>query len=261
MNYIIETMSGLSDSTIITAIIISGVFSLICMISVASFKRRSAKLGFIIAATVSQLCLIVLTVNQVVNSRRQIENLEAIAARVSDLSAPSPHPLSEKSMKVKCAIERVMHQRGFSTVSFDEDNEGLVCYFSTAGNDRTDTFVFVPQRDIEKLGGKRDSVIDYDVNAYIFNEFSFNAKGTRHFNECITDLHSHVVLLVNLITDLRPSWEYNENGYVFYFDELEREFRIEGARVDKLMKSTRFVVQELIFKWLTVEGLNSYIQR
>ena len=125
MNYIIETMSGLSDSTIITVIIISGVFSLICMISVASFKRRSAKLGFIIAATVSQLCLIVLTVNQVVNSRRQIENLEVIATRVSNLDAPSLHPLSEKSMKVKGAIERVMHQRGFSSVSFDEDNEDV----------------------------------------------------------------------------------------------------------------------------------------
>lgn len=261
MNQVTLAMSGLSDSIIITVIIISGVFSLICMISVASFKRRSAKLGFIIAATVSQLCLIVLTVNQVVNSRRQIENLEAIAARVSDLSAPSPHPLSEKSMKVKGAIERVMHQRGFSSVSFDEDNEGLVCYFSTARNDWADTFVFVPHYDIEKLGKKHDSIIDHDVDAYIFNVFPFAENGTRHFSECITDLHSHVTMLVRLIANQLPVWKYNEKGYVFFFEDLEREFRIEGVNADKLMMSTRFAVQELIFKWLAIEGLNSCIQR
>ena len=261
MNQVTLAMSGLSDSTIITVIIISGVFSLICMVSVASFKKWSAKLGFITAAAISQLCLIVLAVNQVVNSRRQIENLQAITDRVSNLGAPSMHPLSEKSMKVKGAIERVMHQRGFSSVSFDEDNEGLVCYFSTAGNDWADTFVFVPHYDIEKLGKKHDSVIDHDVDAYIFNEFPFAENGTRHFNECITDLHSHVTMLVRLIANQRPGWKYNEKGYVFYFEEMDREFCIESVRADKLMMSTRFTVQELIFKWLAIEGLNSYIQR
>ena len=38
-------------------------------------------------------------------------------------------------------------------------------------------------------------------------------------------------------------------------------FHIEGVNADKLMMSTRFAVQELIFKWLAIEGLNSCIQR
>lgn len=261
MNYIIETMSGLSDSTIITAIIISGVFTLICMLSVASFKKRVTKFAFMIVATFSQICFIVLSINQFLGGRWERESIETVVSRVSTLGAASAHPKSEKSMRIKCAIERVMHQRGFSSVSFDEDNEGLVCYFSTVRNDWADTFVFVPHYDIEKLGKKHDSVIDHDVDAYIFNEFPFAENGTRHFIECITDLHSHVTMLVRLIANQRPGWKYNENGYVFYFDELKREFRIEGVNADKLMMSTRFAVQELIFKWLAIEGLNSCIQR
>lgn len=262
MNQITEAVSGLSDSTLVWLIVVSGILAIVCMMPAVSFKSRVAKFSFIMAATISQACLIVLSISQVWDKRREKESLENVASQVSTLGTPSQHPMSGKSMKVKCAIERVMFQRGFSSTFFDEDNEGLVCYFSMAGNEWADTFIFAPQRDIEKLGSRQANVIDHDVNAYIFTEFPFTPNGARHFNECITDLHSHVTMLVGLITRQRFDWEYKEgNGYVFFFRELEREFRIEGVRADKLMMSTRFAVQELIFKWLAIEGFNSYIKR
>ena len=56
--------------------------------------------------------------------------------------------------------------------------------------------------------------------------------------------------------------DYNQDGtgYVYVFEELGKEFRVEGARINNLYSFTRFGVCERLFKLLAIEGLNVYVK-
>lgn len=263
MQGIMNEMSSLSGSTVISVIVAVGVFTIVCMVSQVLFKRTIAKWVFVIAVILSQIGSIALAVHQFLSNQKRIECLENATADIANLNAPSLYPLSEKSKMLKTVIEKVMAERGFMPVKYDEDRVGLVSYLSSENSNFPDTFIFVPRYDIERLGRISSDKIETAIIEYLFKEHPFADDGVRSVSEINTDLLGQLNLLIEVISKTPFGWEYNEDGtgYVFFFESLGKVFRVEGTRIRNLALSTRFGLQDRLFKLLAIDGLNAHIQQ
>ena len=256
MDAIIECVSGLSSSTIVAMMIISGCLSVVVMVALASYKRLCAKWIFVLLACVSQVCTTAIAINQVVTNENNTKKIAETASAVYRLNEPSYSPLSEKSRVVKGAIERAMSGRWYYPVDYREYKEGILVVFSAEENGNACAYVFMPAYTVETIGALPKEKVDEVVVDYIFNDYPFLQDGETCSDE--RDFVNYVSNIVTAISDaawFRYSYD-GEPGFYFHFEESDTEFHIYGSRLEQLMSLTRFELQDRLFKLMTTECFN-----